>query len=92
MDATRGVTNAVLLAVTLAIFNALSKKASNLAGLNGAVIFYSAVCIVMGIGLYFVLDEKKLQTGAMVTMLAQYVRPVACVSAAWQQTRLEEQT
>ena len=64
MDATRSVTNAVLLAVTLVIFNALSKKASDLAGLNGAVIFYSAVCIVMGIGLYFVLDEKKLQTGS----------------------------
>ena len=138
MDATRGITNALQLAVTLAIFNALSKKASDLAGLNGVVIFYSAVCIVMGIGLYFVLDEKKLQTGsdnaeddskfsfaivkqvlkmpvvwllslvvccsytmpilfyyftpyatanlgmtaaagAMVTMLAQYVRPVACV-------------
>ena len=138
MDATRGITNAVQLAVTMAIFNALSKKASDLAGLNGVVIFYSAVCIVMGIGLYFVLDEKKLQTGsddaedeskfsfaivkqvlkmpvvwllslvvccsytmpilfyyftpyatanlgmtaaagAMVTMLAQYVRPVACV-------------
>ena len=138
MDATRGITNAVQLAVTLAIFNALSKKASDLAGLNGVVIFYSAVCIVMGIGLYFVLEEKKLQTGsddaedeskfsfaivkqvlkmpvvwllslvvccsytmpilfyyftpyatanlgmtaaagAMVTMLAQYVRPVACV-------------
>lgn len=138
MDATRGITNAVQLAVTLAIFNALSKKASDLAGLNGVVIFYSAVCIVMGIGLYFVLDEKKLQTGsddaeddskfsfaivkqvlkmpvvwllslvvccsytmpilfyyftpyatanlgmtaaagAMVTMLAQYIRPVACV-------------
>ena len=138
MDATRGITNAVQLAVTLAIFNALSKMASDLAGLNGVVIFYSAVCIVMGIGLYFVLDEKKLQTGsddaedeskfsfaivkqvlkmpvvwllslvvccsytmpilfyyftpyatanlgmtaaagAMVTMLAQYVRPVACV-------------
>ena len=138
MDATRGITNAVQLAVTLAIFNALSKKASDLAGLNGVVIFYSVVCIVMGIGLYFVLDEKKLQTGsddaedeskfsfaivkqvlkmpvvwllslvvccsytmpilfyyftpyatanlgmtaaagAMVTMLAQYVRPVACV-------------
>ena len=61
MDATRGITNAVQLAVTLAIFNALSKKASDLAGLNGVVIFYSAVCIVMGIGLYFVLDEKKLQ-------------------------------
>ena len=138
MDATRGITNALQLAVTLAIFNALSKKASDLAGLNGVVIFYSAVCIVMGIGLYFVLDEKKLQTGsddaeddskfsfaivkqvlkmpvvwllslvvccsytmpilfyyftpyatanlgmtaaagAMVTMLAQYIRPVACV-------------
>lgn len=138
MDATRGITNAVQLAVTLAIFNALSKRASDLAGLNGVVIFYSAICIVMGIGLYFVLDEKKLQTGsddaddeskfsfaivkqvlkmpvvwllslvvccsytmpilfyyftpyatanlgmtaaagAMVTMLAQYVRPVACV-------------
>ena len=138
MDATRGITNAVQLAVTLTIFNALSKKASDLAGLNGVVIFYSAICIVMGIGLYFVLDEKKLQTGsddaddeskfsfaivkqvlkmpvvwllslvvccsytmpilfyyftpyatanlgmtatagAMVTMLAQYVRPVACV-------------
>ena len=62
MDATRGVTNAVQLAVTLAIFNALSKKASDLAGLNGVVIFYSAICIVMGIGLYFVLDERKFET------------------------------
>ena len=66
MDATRGITNAVQLAVTLAIFNALSKKASDLAGLNGVVIFYSAVCIVMGIGLYFVLDEKSCRPVPMV--------------------------
>lgn len=66
MDATRGVTNAVLLAVTLAIFNALSKKASDLAGLNGAVIFYSAVCIVMGIGLYFVWTRRSCRPVPMV--------------------------
>lgn len=142
MDAGRGITNAVHLAITLAIFNALSKKVSDLAGLNGVVIFYSALCIVMGILLFIILKEDKVEgkaaaataeeeeekfslaaigqvlkmpvvwmlalimlcsytmnilfyyftpyatanlgmtaaAGAMITMLAQYVRPIACFS------------
>ena len=39
MEGGRGVVNAIHLAITLAIFNYFSKAASNLAGLNGVIIF-----------------------------------------------------
>lgn len=61
MDGGRGVVNAVQLAVTLAIFNYLSKKTGNLAGLNGVIIFYSAVVILLGIALFFLMKDEKTQ-------------------------------
>lgn len=131
MDGGRGIINAVHLAITLAIFNFFSKTAGNLGGLNGVIIFYSAIVIILGILIFiFMKDEKatakseKFNFGqivevakmpavwilslvlcctytmnmsfyyftpyatsafgvtataaAMVTMLAQYVRPVGC--------------
>ena len=141
MDGGRGIVNAIHLAVTLAIFNYFSKKASELAGLNGVIIFYSAVVILLGILLFFLMKEEtqleKAQkfnfkevisvlklpavwilslvlcctytmnimfyyftpystsvlgvaaTGAaMVTMLAQYIRPLGCFTGGIAADRL----
>lgn len=141
MDGGRGIVNAIHLAVTLAIFNYFSKKASELAGLNGVTIFYSAVVILLGILLFFLMKEEtqleKAQkfnfkevisvlklpavwilslvlcctytmnimfyyftpystsvlgvaaTGAaMVTMLAQYIRPLGCFTGGIAADRL----
>ncbi len=43
MEGGRGIINAVHLAITLAIFNFLSKTAGNLGGLNGVITFYSVM-------------------------------------------------
>ncbi len=59
MDGGRGVVNAVHLAITLVIFNFLSKTAGNLAGLNGVIVFYSALCIALGILVFFFMKEEK---------------------------------
>lgn len=59
MDGGRGVVNAVHLAITLAIFNFLSKTAGDMAGLNGVIIFYAAVCIVLGILVFCFMKEEK---------------------------------
>lgn len=142
MDGGRGIVNMIHLAITLAIFNRLSKTVSDLAGLNGVILFYSSVIIVLGVIVFFVLkddtkskDDETAETeekeekfkmsdigkvvklpvvwmlalilccsytmnmlfyyftpyatatmgmtataGAMITMLAQYVRPVASFS------------
>ncbi|MGM9670480.1 MAG: nitrate/nitrite transporter [Oscillospiraceae bacterium] len=141
MDGGRGIVNAIHLAITLAIFNYFSKKASELAGLNGVIIFYSAVVILLGILLFFLMKEEtqleKAQkfnfkevisvlklpavwilslvlcctytmnimfyyftpystsvlgvaaTGAaMVTMLAQYIRPLGCFTGGIAADRL----
>lgn len=141
MDGGRGIVNAIHLAVTLATFNYFSKKASELAGLNGVIIFYSAVVILLGILLFFLMKEEtqleKAQkfnfkevisvlklpavwilslvlcctytmnimfyyftpystsvlgvaaTGAaMVTMLAQYIRPLGCFTGGIAADRL----
>lgn len=141
MDGGRGIVNAIHLAVTLAIFNYFSKKASELAGLNGVIIFYSAVVILLGILLFFLMKEEtqlekaqkfnfkevisvlKLPTvwilslvlcctytmnimfyyftpystsvlgvaatgAAMVTMLAQYIRPLGCFTGGIAADRL----
>ena len=134
MEGGRGIVNAVLLAVTLLIFNYFSKKASDLAGLNGVIIFYSAVVILLGIVLFFAMKDEASQekaekfnfreaiqvlklpavwilslilcctytmnimfyyftpyatsvlgvtatVGAMITMLSQYIRPIASFSS-----------
>ena len=49
MEGGRGVTNAAHLAVALAIFNAFSKGSGKGAGLQGVIVFYSVVVIVLGV-------------------------------------------
>lgn len=53
MEAGRGVTNAVHLAIALAIINAVSRNTGssemNAAGLKGGIVFYSVVVIVLGV-------------------------------------------
>lgn len=55
----RGIVNAVHLAVALAIFNVLSKATGNLGGLNGIIVFYSAICIVLGIIVFLIMKDDK---------------------------------
>ena len=59
MEGGRGIVNAVHLAITLAIFNFFSKKASDLAGLNGVIIFYSAIVIVLGVLIFFFMKDEQ---------------------------------
>lgn len=72
MDGGRGIVNMIHLAITLAIFNRLSKAASNLAGLNGVIIFYSVAVIVLGIVVFFVLkDDKKAKPDEVVETITE---------------------
>lgn len=59
MEGGRGIVNAVHLAITLAIFNYLSKTAGNLGGLNGVITFYSVLVILLGILVFFLLKNEK---------------------------------
>lgn len=59
MEGGRGIVNAIHLAVTLAIFNFVSKKAGDLGGLNGIIIFYSAVVVILGILVFFTFHEEN---------------------------------
>lgn len=61
MEGGRGVVNAIHLAITLAIFNYFSKTASDLAGLNGIIIFYSTVVIILGISIFFLMKDEKME-------------------------------
>ncbi len=59
MEGGRGIVNAIHLAITLAIFNYLSKTAGNLGGLNGVITFYSVLVILLGILVFFLLKNEK---------------------------------
>ncbi len=59
MDGGRGIVNAITLAATLAIFNHFSKVASELAGLNGVILFYSIFDIAVGVLLFVVMKDEQ---------------------------------
>lgn len=133
MDGGRGIVNVLHNAITLAIFGYFSKKAGDLAGLNGVITFYSVAVILLGVVFFLITKEEYsvekaerfsfkeiMETlkipavwilslvlcctytmnimytyftpystsvlgvaatgGAMVTMLAQYIRPIASFS------------
>jgi len=82
MDGGRGIVNAVHLAITLAIFNFFSTTASNLAGLNGVIIFYSAVVIILGILIFLFMKDDKTATKSEKFNFAQIVE-VAKMPAVW---------
>jgi len=82
MDGGRGIINAVHLAITLAIFNFFSKTAGNLGGLNGVIIFYSAVVIILGILIFFFMKDEKATTASEKFNFGQIVE-VAKMPAVW---------
>lgn len=61
MDGGRGIVYAIDGVVIVAIFAHFSKKAGDVAGLNGVIVYYSVVAIVLGILVYFLLagTEKE---------------------------------
>ncbi len=83
MDGGRGIVNAISLAVTLAIFNHFSKTASNLAGLNGVIIFYSAFVIILGVLLFFIMKEEKIEGEKTERMKMADVASVLKIPAVW---------
>ena len=58
MEGGRGIINAVHLAITLAIFNFLSKTAGNLGGLIGVITFYTVIVIMMVIVEFFLMKDN----------------------------------
>lgn len=61
MDGGRGIVNAITLALTLAIFNHFSKTVSELAGLNGVILFYSVFVIALGVLLFIVMKDENIE-------------------------------
>ncbi len=59
MDGGRGIVYAIDGIIILSVFSYFSKISNDLAGLNGVIIYYSAVSIVLGIALLFLLKEQN---------------------------------
>ncbi len=59
MEGGRGIVYAVDAVIILALFSHFSKVSSDLAGLNGVIIYYSAVAIGLGVLLFFLMKEKQ---------------------------------
>ncbi len=59
MDGGRGIVYAVDGVCIVAIFGYFSKVSSDLAGLNGVIIYYSIIAILLGVLLFFLLKEEK---------------------------------
>ena len=69
------------LAITLAIFNFLSKTAGNLGGLNGVITFYSVIVILLGILVFFLMKDnttaangEKFNFKQVITVIKNFVR------------------
>lgn len=59
MDGGRGITFAVDGICIVAVFGYFSKKAGDLGGLNGVIIYYSAIAIALGILVFLLLKDTK---------------------------------
>lgn len=57
MDGGRGIVYAVDGIIIVAIFGYFSKKVGDLAGLNGVIIYYSLVAVILGVLLFFLMKE-----------------------------------
>ena len=62
MDGGRGIVYAIDGVCIVAIFGYFSKVSGDLAGLNGVIIYYSIVAIVLGILLFFLMKDSKPDT------------------------------
>lgn len=65
MESGRGVSNALHMSAAVAIFGYFSKKVGDLAGLQGVMMFYSIVCILVGALIFLMLkdNEKEITQG-----------------------------
>ncbi|MGN0658318.1 MAG: nitrate/nitrite transporter [Emergencia sp.] len=59
MDGGRGIVYAIDGVCIVSIFAYFSKKAGDLGGLNGVIIYYSIIAIVLGVLLFFLLKDTK---------------------------------
>ncbi len=59
MDGGRGIVYAIDAVCFMAIFGYFQKKAGDLGGLNAVIVYYSAIAIVLGIVLFFLMKEHK---------------------------------
>lgn len=88
MDGGRGLVYAVDGIAIVSIFGYFSKKAGDAAGLNGVIVYYSAIAIALGILLFFIMKENKPDTTEKVgeqkekISLAQ-VKEVIKMPAVW---------
>lgn len=55
----RGLSNAVYMAIVLALFGAVAAKSGNKAGITTIIITYSLVDIILGSVIFFIFKEKK---------------------------------
>lgn len=88
MDGGRGIVYAVDTLCFMAIFSFCSKKAGDLGGLNGVIIYYSTVAIVLGVVLFFLMKEQKPDTTAKIEddsnkITLESVKAVVKLPAVW---------
>ena len=57
MDGGRGIANAVHFSLIVVIFAKISKVAGKVAGINGIIIFYSSIIIVLGVLVYIFMKD-----------------------------------
>ncbi|MBQ6622031.1 MAG: MFS transporter [Mogibacterium sp.] len=58
MDGGRGIVNAIHASLLVVIFNAVGKGVNNHAGINGIIIFYASIVILLGILIFFFLKDE----------------------------------
>lgn len=63
MEGGRGITNIVHYSIILAMFSYLSSKFSDKLGLTAIIFVYSAVCVLLGIIVFFKLKETREEIG-----------------------------
>ena len=59
MEAGRGIVNAIHLAVALTVFNYFSKKVNEAMGINGILVLYSVIVIILGLLILIFLKDSK---------------------------------
>ncbi len=58
MDGGRGIVNAIHASLLVVIFNAVGKGVNNHAGINGIIVFYSTLVILLGLLVWFFLKDE----------------------------------
>ncbi len=67
MDGGRGIVNAIHTTLLVVIFDAVGKGVNNHAGINGIIIFYSVLVVLLGVLIFFFLKDEDVEEGEVVT-------------------------